>query len=100
MALGLYNCINSRKILHFWRHLISKKSFLSQFKELKFISSGIIADIQKQDGVKLIRTRFRCENEGLVDSIRLTLRDPDPLDLLRLLLWVDFERTNEVQSIG
>ena len=93
VALELFKQLNSST-----KYKTSKESFLSQLKELKSISSTLTPGIPKQDGLKLIRNRFRCDNEGLVDSIRMTLRDPDRRDLLRLLLWVDFGRTHEVQS--
>ena len=93
VALELFKQLSSST-----KFKIAKESFISQLKELKSISNNLVYNIDKKDGLEKIRNRFRCDNQGLIDSIRTTLRDPDRRYLLRLLLWVNFGQVHEVQS--
>ena len=49
-----------------------------------------ISKIGKKEALARIRNRFKCDNQGLVDSVRTALHDSHYRGLVGLLLRVDF----------
>ena len=81
----------------------SKESYLNQISELESIvltdqdnkNGDDLLNLDKNEVLARIRNKFSCGNQGLVDSVRVALGNPEARDLLRLLLWVNFDRDSD-----
>lgn len=76
----------------------NKSSFYAQVSELESflvtdqdkLDSVDILSIEKKEALSRIKNRFKCDNQGLVDSVRTALHDSHYRGLVGLLLRVDF----------
>ncbi len=65
-------------------------SYLGQLGELSSILGRCPETLGKKELLVRIKSKFGCENQGLVDSVRSALETPGSGNLLGLLLRVDY----------
>ena len=70
---------------------INKCSYLSQLnKDLENLLNYNVENCDKKLTLDILRKKFSCGNQGLVDSVRVAMASPGGGHILRLLLRVEF----------
>lgn len=67
-----------------------RDSYIGQLEELTSVLGKHPEGIENKKVVEIIKNKFSCGNQGLVDSIRSVLGRPEYVELLAMLLRVDY----------